>query len=127
MHAIPLALTGLLLSAQLAAARQTTTYTLAQTEPLARSALAAQLEVPEAEVTVVERRERTWPDADLGCAPRKGVFESAPTAGYQFILEHAGRRYEYRSDTAGHVRRCPPPKRPAGKPKPPAAVPSPHE
>ena len=87
-----------------------------------RQLLADELKVPLESVTVAEQRERTWPDAQLGCAPRKGVFEPVPTPGYEFQVMHAGRRYQVRADRAGLLKRCDgtPSRRdgPAGKPKP---------
>ncbi len=87
-------------------------HTIDQTETLVKAALAAELKVPVAAITVVQREERRWPDAAFGCAPRKGVFEPVPTAGFAFTLEHAGQRYTFRTDRYGTVRRCP-----AGKPR----------
>lgn len=89
-------------------------HTIDQTERLAKAALAAELKVPVEAITVRNRGERHWPDAELGCALRKGVFEPVPTPGYIFTLRHDGTDYELRADRYGHVRRCPPP-RPAGK------------
>ncbi len=90
-------------------------HTLDETEALAKAALAAVLKVRPDDITVVVREERLWPDAAFGCAPRKGVFDPAPTEGYAFTLAHAGKRYSYRSDRYGTVRRCP-----SAKPRGPA-------
>lgn len=80
--------------------------TLAQTEALARTALATLLHVAESTIATAETAERTWADAQFECAPRKGVFEPVPTPGYRVVLTHDGRRYEYRADRVGTVRRC---------------------
>ena len=102
-------------AAVLAAAPQTPApklHTLDETEVLVKAVLAAELKVRAAAVAVVTREERRWPDADFGCAPRKGVFEPVPTDGFAFTLAHGGQRYTFRTDKYGHVRRCP-----AGKPR----------
>ncbi len=95
-------------------------HSIDETERLAKAALAAELEVPVDTVSVGARGERHWPDADLGCAPRKGVFEPVPTPGYVFTLRVDGAEYEMRADRFGHVRRCPPPRpddKPGGPPR----------
>lgn len=92
--------------------------TLPQTEALARTALATLLRVPESDIVTAETAERTWADAQFDCAPRKGVVEPVPTPGYLVVLTHEGRRYEYRADRNGSVRRCVV-RGPAGKPLPP--------
>lgn len=121
-HACVVAL--LLAGPTMALAQTPSPKTLDETAPLARQLLADELKVPVETVTVDARKERVWPDAQLGCAPRKGVFEPVPTPGYEFQLLHAGRRYEVRADRAGLVRRCDGATTssrrggPAGKPRP---------
>jgi hypothetical protein len=88
---------------------------LAETETLARDELARSLRVEAASVRVVESAARTWPDKALGCGARKGLLEPQPVPGYEIVLGHEERRYTYRADGQGHLRRCDTPPKPIGR------------
>ncbi|MEO7909374.1 MAG: hypothetical protein ABIV47_06955 [Roseiflexaceae bacterium] len=73
---------------------------------LARTALARELAVAEADIAVVSVEENEWRDSSLGC-PKPGVnYLQVITPGYKITLEAQGRRYEYHSDTNRRVVRC---------------------
>ena len=84
------------------------TRSLAETEGLVRAQLAERLKIPEEGITIVSSRERTWTDADLGCAPRRGLAESAPMVvpGYEVVVRSAARTFTYHTDRSGTVRPC---------------------
>ncbi|MEP7116535.1 MAG: hypothetical protein ABI880_03065 [Acidobacteriota bacterium] len=111
------ALTSALLTVSAGAQTPPKKHSLDDTEVLVKQALAATLKVEVATIAVESREARRWPDADLGCAPRKGIVEPVPTDGFGFILTHAGKRYVYRADTFGRVRQCPPRKPRAPSPR----------
>ena len=57
--------------------------------------LAARLQVPVEQVTVISQTEKTWSDGSLGC-PRKGmVYKQVLSNGSQLVLGVAERRYYY--------------------------------
>jgi hypothetical protein len=85
---------------------------LAETETMAREELARVLRVDAADVQVLRSSPRTWPDAHLGCSVRKGLEEPRPVAGYEIVLGHQEKRYTYRADRLGQLRRCDRPSRP---------------
>jgi len=73
---------------------------------LARAALAHELALAEADITVVEMEETEWRDSSLGC-PEPGMnYLQVITPGYKITLEAQGKRYEYHSDTNRRVVRC---------------------
>jgi hypothetical protein len=73
---------------------------------LARAALAQELALAEANVTVVAAEETEWRDSSLGC-PKPGVnYLQVITPGYKITLEAQGKRYEYHSDANRRVVRC---------------------
>jgi hypothetical protein len=73
---------------------------------LARAALAQDLGVAEADITVVEVQGTEWRDSSLGC-PKPGMnYMQVITPGYSITLEAQGTRYEYHSDTNRRVVRC---------------------
>lgn len=82
-------------------------HTIDETERLARAHLALELRSDPRDITVAERGERRWADADFECGPRKGLREPLSVEGYRFVLVHDGKRYEYRADRRGHVKQCP--------------------
>lgn len=83
-------------------------FSLADAERLAREELAAALDIPEAQVDVVESHAQTWPDETLGCeASRRIVVEALPVDGYQIVLAASGATYDYRADGQGRVELCP--------------------
>jgi len=65
--------------------------------------LAAHLNIPAEQITVVHLEGVTWPDTSLGC-PKPGEFYAQVLVhGYKVILEAAGHRYEYHTDMTGRV------------------------
>ena len=87
---------------------------LEETERLAKQDLARRLRVPEGELTVLGSAPRTWRDRSLGCGGRKGLEEPQPVPGYEVVLGHAQKRYTYRADRQGNLRRCDTPAKPLG-------------
>jgi hypothetical protein len=73
---------------------------------LAREALASQLNLPAAHITIVSTEPVEWRDGSLGC-PKPGVmYLQVITPGYRVILEANGQRYEYHTDTRRQVVQC---------------------
>jgi hypothetical protein len=73
---------------------------------LARAALAQELAVADADITVVAMEETVWRDSSLGC-PKPGLnYLQVLTPGYKITLEAQGKRYEYHSDANRRVVRC---------------------
>jgi len=73
---------------------------------LARAALAQELAVADADITVVAVEETVWRDSSLGC-PKPGLnYLQVLTPGYKITLEAQGKRYEYHSDANRRVVRC---------------------
>jgi hypothetical protein len=73
---------------------------------LARSALAQELAIAEADIAVVAVEETEWRDSSLGC-PKPGMnYLQVITPGYKITLEAQNKRYEYHSDTNRRVVRC---------------------
>jgi len=59
--------------------------------------LAQRLGVHPSDVVVVRVEEVTWRDGSLGCPQPGMAYPQVLTPGHRFVLEHAGRRYEYHS------------------------------
>jgi hypothetical protein len=73
---------------------------------LARAALAQELALAEADITIAEVQETEWRDSSLGC-PKPGLnYLQVITPGYSITLEAQGKRYVYHSDTNRRVVRC---------------------
>jgi len=73
---------------------------------LARAALARELALAEADITVVSAEETEWRDSSLGC-PKPGMnYLQVITPGYNITLEAHGKRYVYHSDNNRRVVRC---------------------
>ena len=81
-------------------------FTLAETKMLAKRDLARRLALGEGELKVLASAPRTWPDASLGCVGRKGLEEPRLVPGYEVVLGHEQKRYTYRADRHGRLRRC---------------------
>ena len=101
-------------AAQPTGASAARTLSASETAALAQADLAAFLGVPAAQIQISSSASRTWPDQGLGCSARKGVYEPAQIAGYEFIFSHGGATYRYHSDQHGRVVRCPDPGKPIG-------------
>ncbi len=68
--------------------------------------LAARLGIAAGEARVVIAEARQWNDGSLGC-PQPGVmYTQAIVPGYRVVLEHAGRRYDYRASERGYFTLC---------------------
>lgn len=83
-------------------------FSLAAAERLARANLAEALDIPEAQIEIVDSHAQTWPDEALGCeTSRRIVVEALPVDGYQIVLAAGGETYDYRADGQGRVELCP--------------------
>lgn len=103
---------ALQLSAGFAVADQPAELSLAETEALLRSRVAAQWTVAPDEVTVAEAEAHTWTDSSLGCAGRRRPAASVPTPGYRFVVVVLRARATYHADTHGRILRCDSPAKP---------------
>lgn len=55
---------------------------------------------------VVRTRHTQWPNGALGCPIPGMVYTQAPVDGYQIVLEHEGREYDFRSKGEAYVMLC---------------------
>ncbi|GEM_PF-3109143 len=68
--------------------------------------LASLTQVSRGAITIVEVRERVWPDSSLGC-PKPGMaYIQIPHEGYSILLEAEGRLYRFHSGTEGEPFLC---------------------
>ena len=51
-------------------------------------------------------REMVWPNGALGCPQPGMVYTQATIRGYWIVLEHEGRRYDYRTGKARYLMLC---------------------
>ena len=72
----------------------------------ARADLAARLDVPAESIGVKESAAVVWNDGSLGCPRPDQVYTQALEPGYRIILEHGGRRYDYRATERGYLLLC---------------------
>jgi hypothetical protein len=86
----------------------------ARAEASVRKDLAERLKVPLESVRVADVQERTWPDARLGCASRRGLDEPQPVRGFRVVLSVDDRRHIYHTDRGGRFVRCDRPGKPLG-------------
>jgi hypothetical protein len=98
--------------ANVASARATPTDAV-QTSPanqplveLARQALAKELGIDAAAITLAQIEEVEWRDSSLGCPKPNMNYLQVITPGYRIVLEAQGRSYEYHTDTGKRVVRC---------------------
>jgi pimeloyl-ACP methyl ester carboxylesterase len=75
-------------------------------EEAAIADLAARLRVDPSAITVLSSRQRTWPDASLGCPQPGGSDATGETAGFQVALRHERRVYDYRAAPGGVPTLC---------------------
>jgi hypothetical protein len=81
----------------------------------ARAAVAQQLGISPAQVTVASVQEVEWSDTSLGC-PEPGMdYAQEVTPGYLIRLSASGQSFEYHADREGEVITC-------SNPQPPALV-----
>ena len=57
-------------------------------------------------VEVVRAEAVTWNDSSLGCAEPGHVYMQMLTEGYQVILRHGGKKYDYRAGGGGSFILC---------------------
>lgn len=68
---------------------------LARVVEKARADLAARLDVPQEDITVVSAELVTWPDAGLGCREKGRSYAQVLTDGSRTVLRHGGRLFAY--------------------------------
>lgn len=71
------------------------------------SDLAQRLSVAPDEVSLVEAKAVTWPNGSLGCPQEGQVYTQALVEGFQVLVSHGDRIYDYRANELGDVRLCP--------------------
>ncbi|HEX6300177.1 MAG TPA: hypothetical protein VF148_06915 [Acidimicrobiia bacterium] len=69
--------------------------------------LAARLDVPQADIEVVEVREVQWPDGALGCPEEGKMYTQAVVDGTQVLLGANERIYDYHAGSDGAPFLCP--------------------
>lgn len=74
---------------------------------LARTDLAARLNVPEQRIDVDAAKPSTWPNAALGCPDAGRVYPDVAVAGFVIRLTHDKKTYIYHSDMQARVVSCP--------------------
>lgn len=72
-------------------------------QDLAVAALAKQLSISPAAITVRSVESVDWPDASLGCPQPGMMYAQVITPGYRVILEAKGKRYEYHAGTSNVI------------------------
>ena len=60
------------------------------------------------EVEVVLAEQSLWGDGSLGCPEPGMAYAQALVTGYWLVLEAAGTSYDFRADSSGRFRLCPP-------------------
>lgn len=70
--------------------------------------LSARLGIPADQITVVEAKAVTWPDASLGCPAPDMMYAQVLTDGVQVILEANGQTYDYHGRTPTDLFLCGP-------------------
>ncbi len=86
---------------------ETVDTTSSNIESKAISALASHLQVPESDISVVRSQEKTWPDGSVGC-PEPGMsYTQALVDGWQVLLQHESRVYDYHAAGDGDPFLCP--------------------
>lgn len=72
-------------------------------QELAVAALAKQLSLSPAAITVRSVESVDWPDASLGCPQPEMMYAQVITPGYRIILEAKGKSYEYHAGTGSVI------------------------
>ncbi len=72
-------------------------------QDLAVAALAKQLSIAPAAITVRSVESVDWSDASLGCPQPGLMYAQVITPGYRIILEAKGKRYEYHAGTGSVI------------------------
>lgn len=55
---------------------------------------------------VLRAQETIWPDGALGCPQPGMIYTQAQERGYQVVLDHAGRHYDYRTRGQDYLMLC---------------------
>lgn len=87
---------------------------LAEHARTARQELAAELGVPEEDLTIVLAEPVTWRSGALGCEEEGMSYTQALVEGYRVEIEHDGRPYHYHGEEGQPPFHCPEPSEPAG-------------
>lgn len=83
-----------------------------ETEARVKADAAHRFRVELDRIRVIEAADRTWPDAGLGCASRRGVLGSWPAPGFRFVVAAGRRQLTYHTDRHGRLLRCAAPRKP---------------
>lgn len=73
---------------------------------LAKNDLAKILGIRADEISVLDSKEMTWPDAALGCPAPEEVYAQGQVHGYRIWLSAGGVEYIYHTDLNGRVILC---------------------
>lgn len=73
----------------------------------AATSLAAELNIPRGEVTIVRAERVDWPDSSLGCPEPGRAYLQVITSGYRVFLRAKGRDFEYHTSLRDLATRCP--------------------
>lgn len=89
-----------------------TTTTIAGTPPAevvetALDDLATRLDADPRRIRLISSELVTWPDASLGCPSPGQSYTQAQVDGYQVVLTHEGRAFDYHGETGGEPFLCP--------------------
>ena len=68
--------------------------------------LASRMEISFSDIIVIMAEALIWNDGSLGCARPGQVYTQALVPGYRIILEHAGKRYDYRASERAYFFLC---------------------
>ncbi|HWE24044.1 MAG TPA: hypothetical protein VG496_08900 [Myxococcales bacterium] len=89
---------GVLCDRPILGARLKSTMATEQIVALARTDLAARLNIPADEIETRLVRPTVWPDASLGCPKPDMVYAQVETPGYTIELTAKGKTYRYHAD-----------------------------
>jgi hypothetical protein len=73
--------------------------------------LAAKLNAPVSDISVVLAESLTWRDGSLGCGKPGQMYTQALVPGYRVILDYAGQQFDYRATERGLIKLCEQPTR----------------
>jgi hypothetical protein len=68
--------------------------------------LAAKLNAPVSDISVVLAESLTWRDGSLGCGKPGQMYTQALIPGYRVILDYAGQPFDYRATEHGLIKLC---------------------
>lgn len=84
----------------------------------AKADLAQRLDIPIAQISLVEATDVEWSDSSLGCPQPDMFYTQLITPGYLILLEVNGTQYEYHSNREIYSIYCADSKPPIIPPKP---------